>query len=149
MTPEADAGKVVVRRRIQATREELFDAWTDPEGMREWMCPGDVVSAEVQMDVRVGGALLILMRSPTELHEHRGEFTVIDRPSKLAFTWISKSTDFVPALVTVEFITVTATESELILTHEGILKKEVRDRYQNGWGQIASRLEQSLRGAGR
>jgi uncharacterized protein YndB with AHSA1/START domain len=31
-------GKVFIRRQIRATRQELFDAWTDPEGMREWMC---------------------------------------------------------------------------------------------------------------
>ena len=30
--PEA-ANTLVIRRRIEATREELFDAWTNPAGM--------------------------------------------------------------------------------------------------------------------
>ncbi|MBZ5622832.1 MAG: SRPBCC domain-containing protein [Acidobacteriia bacterium] len=138
------AGPVVIRRRIRATREELFDAWTDPEGMREWMCPGNIVSADVQMDLRVGGALLIIMRGPTEAFEHRGEFTIIDRPSKLAFTWIAKSADLRPTLVTVEFFEVTAHESELVLTHQEIPRREVTDQYRGGWSQIVSRLEQFI-----
>jgi len=136
--------KVVIRRQIRATRQELFDKWTDPEGMREWMCPGNIVSAEVQMDPCFGGRLVIVMRGPTEVVEHRGEFTVFDPPSKLAFTWIAKSTDLHPTLVTVEFLEVSPTESELVLTHSEIPRKEVSNQYQSGWGQIISRLEQYL-----
>jgi len=137
-------GKVFIRRQIRATRQELFDALTDPEGMREWMCPGNIVSADVQIDPRVGGHLIIIMRGPTDVFEHRGEFTVVDRPSKLAFTWIAKSTDLRPTLVTVEFFEVTATESELVLTHLEIPRKEVSDQYQGGWSQIVTRLEQYI-----
>jgi uncharacterized protein YndB with AHSA1/START domain len=71
---------IVVRRRIATTPEELFDTWTDPEGMHNWMCPGDVVTAEVHMDLRVGGSLLIIMRSLTQTHEHRGKFTLVLKP---------------------------------------------------------------------
>src|SRR5882724_12475299 len=42
--------RVVIRRRMPAPREVVFEAWIDPEGMQEWMCPGDVVSAEAIMD---------------------------------------------------------------------------------------------------
>ena len=92
----------------------------------------------------MGGQLVIVMRGPTESFEHRGEFTIIDRPRKLAFTWIAKSTDLHPTLVTVEFFEVTATESELVLTHLEIPRKEVSDQYQGGWKQIVGRLEQAI-----
>ena len=117
------ANTVVVRRRIRATPEELFDAWTDPEGMREWMCPGDVISAQIRLDPRVGGALVIIMRGPTETWEHTGEFRVVERPSKLAFTWTANNMDGQITLVSVEFIAVSGTETELILTHEKIPRK--------------------------
>jgi uncharacterized protein YndB with AHSA1/START domain len=135
-------GKVVVRRRIQATREELFDAWTDAEGMSHWMCPGDVISAEVKIEPRVGGSLLIIMRNPKESFEHRGEFRVFDRPSKLVFTWTAKNLP--PTLVTVDFVELSATESELVLIHEEFADKAVRDQYQGGWGKIAAELESYL-----
>lgn len=49
---------VVVRKRLPATCEEVFDAWLDAEGMRRWMwrwmCPGPVTGCEVTMETRVG-----------------------------------------------------------------------------------------------
>ncbi len=143
MTQDQD-NRVIVRRNIRATREELFDAWIDAEGMSEWMCPGDIVSAKVRLDPRVGGALHILMQSPTETHEHTGEFRTMDRPSKLSFTWTAKNMDGQLTLVTVEFREISSIETELILTHERIPRKELRDRYQNGWSKIVSLLEQRV-----
>jgi len=143
---EETGNKAIVRRRMRATREELFDAWTDPEGMREWMCPGDVVSADVRLEPRVGGALHITMRSPSAIYEHTGEFRVVERPSKLAFTWTADNMDGQVTLVTVEFLEVSPTETDLILTHERIPKTDVRDRYQSGWTKIVNALEQYLVG---
>jgi uncharacterized protein YndB with AHSA1/START domain len=37
--------RIVARRRMPAPREIVYEAWIDPEGMREWMCPGDGLSA--------------------------------------------------------------------------------------------------------
>ena len=135
---------LVVRRRIAATPEELFDAWTDADGMRDWMCPGNIRSVEVRMEPRVGGSLLVIMRDPDKTYEHKGQFTIVDRPSKLAFTWIAAVTDMQPTLVTVEFVRTTERETELILTHERFPRKEVSDQYRDGWSQIVERLDAYL-----
>ena len=73
--------RMVVRRRMPAPREIVYAAWTDPEGLREWMCPGDIVSAEARLDVRVGGSLYITMRSKEQVHEHVGIYRVVDPPA--------------------------------------------------------------------
>src|SRR5262245_51239710 len=117
MTARDDDNTLIIRRRIRATREELFAQWTDPESMRLWMCPGNIVSSEVHMDLRVGGSLLIIMRDLDKSYEHQGEFTVIDPPAKLAFTWIATATELRPTLVTVEFFVINESETELVLTH--------------------------------
>ena len=137
--PEA-ANSVVVRRRIAATREELFDAWTDPAGMGVWMCPGSISSAEVEIDLRIGGELRILMREAAATYEHHGVFTVIDRPAVLAFTWIAKATDMHTTLVTVEFIERGEIDTELVLTHERWPRSEGRDQYRGGWTSILEKL---------
>jgi uncharacterized protein YndB with AHSA1/START domain len=142
--PEADSNKVVIRRRIAATREELFDEWTDPEGMRSWMCPENIVSVDVRLELRVGGSLLIIMRDANRAYEHHGEFVIIEQPSKLAFTWIAAATDMQPTLVTVEFFAVSESETDLVLTHERFPRREVLDQYRGGWGQIVDRLEAHL-----
>jgi len=144
MNGDLDAGKVIIRKRIPATREELFDAWIDPVGMRDWMCPGNIESAEVHIEPRVGGSLLIIMRGLTGRVEHRGEFKIIERPAKLAFTWIAKATRWRPTLVTIEFLKISANETELVLTHQDIPISDVRDQYRDGWNQIIDRLRQFL-----
>src|SRR5579864_5093125 len=109
--------RVVARRRMPAPREMVYDAWIDPEGLREWMCPGDVISAEATLDVRVGGSFRITMKSPTQIHEHAGTYQVVDRPSKLVFTWTAVANPGEITLVTVEFLP-HGDESEIVITHE-------------------------------
>jgi uncharacterized protein YndB with AHSA1/START domain len=145
MIPESGANGVMIRRRLHATREELFDAWTDAEGMRAWMCPGSILSVEVRMEPRVGGALLIVMRDANKTYEHRGEFIIVDRPAKLSFTWIAAATDQQPTLVTVEFLPINDSETELVLTHERFPDREASEQYRGGWGQIVGRLDVYLR----
>jgi len=140
-----ESHRLVVRKRFSVPREELFSAWTDAETMALWMCPGDIVSAEVRMDLRVGGSLLIVMRDSAGTYEHHGRFTIIDPPSKLAFTWIAAATDMQETLVTVEFFALSETESELVLTHDRFPRPDVRDRYRGGWDSILHRLAVSLR----
>jgi uncharacterized protein YndB with AHSA1/START domain len=137
--------KVVIRRRIEATREELFDAWVDPEGMKAWMCPGNITSAEVHLEARVGGKLVIIMRGPVQSFEHHGEFKIIDRPSKLAFSWLAKATDWRPTLVTIELFEINENLTELVLTHEELPRTEVREQYRGGWQQILAGLEEYIR----
>lgn len=134
MAKPADPLRVEVRRRMPATRDIVFDAWTDPEGLRHWMCPGDVISAEATMDLRVGGNFRLVMKSPTAEHVHTGTYQVVDRPAKLVFTWTAGNQP--QTLVTVEFLD-RGQETELVLVHEGFTQSDIAQRYQGGWGRIA------------
>ena len=137
--------RISIRRRIAATREELFDAWTDPGSLGEWMCPGEIRSAEVvQLEARPGGRLLILLHGAGQTFRHSGEFRVVERPSRLVMTWISEATRGMETLVTVEFIEVAPDVTDLLLTHEGIPDVPVVEQYRGGWGQILDRMEARL-----
>ena len=131
--------KLVIRKLISASREEVFDAWGDPAGMREWMCPGDVISAEAQIDFRQGGSYRIVMKSPKQDYDHTGKYLEHERPSKLRFTWNTKGTDTNETLVTVE-LKDRSGKTELTLTHERFPSPELRARYQGGWSRIADLL---------
>jgi uncharacterized protein YndB with AHSA1/START domain len=138
----ADEGRpdrLVVRKVIPASREDVFAAWVDPESIRHWMCPGDATTAEAQVDPRVGGAFRIVMKAPTRDYEHTGEYLVVDPPSKLAFTWISEGTDYQPTLVTVELFG-RGDQCELVLTHERLPNPDAVRRHKGGWSQIVERL---------
>ena len=131
--------RTVVRRRMPAPREIVYEAWIDPDGIREWMCPGDVVSAEAVLDVRVGGSLRIIMRAEDRVHEHVGTYQIVDPPAKLAFTWSGVENKEEITLVTVDFFA-HGDESELVITHERFSKADVAQRYEMGWGTIASKF---------
>jgi uncharacterized protein YndB with AHSA1/START domain len=131
--------RMVVRRRMPAPREIVYDAWIDPKGIREWMCPGDVVSAEAVLDVRVGGAFRIIMRAKDQVHEHTGIYQIVERPAKLVFTWSAVENPGEVTLVTVEFIA-RGEESDLVITHERFTKADVAQRYEMGWGTIAGKF---------
>jgi uncharacterized protein YndB with AHSA1/START domain len=131
--------RLVIRRLIPAPREDVFAAWTDPESIKHWMCPGNIVTTEAQLDLRVGGSFRIVMKGRDREVEHTGEYRVIDRPSKLAFTWVSQHTNFHPSLVTVELFD-RSDQCELVLTHERLPGTEAVEAHRNGWRQIADRL---------
>ena len=131
--------RIVVRRRIPAPREVVYAAWIDPEGLREWMCPGDVLSAEATLDVRVGGSFRITMRSQERVHEHFGTYQIVDPPAKLRFTWAGLDNPDEITLVTVEFLDHVNT-CELVITHERFTEAEIAQRYEMGWGTIAAKF---------
>src|SRR5262245_19879042 len=131
--------RLVVRRYIRATPEEVFSAWTDPNSIAEWMCPGTVRRSDAQLDVRVGGKFRITMQNPDSETEHTGEYRVVEPPSKLVFTWISVHTDNQPTLVTVELLPV-GRHTEMILTHENFVKETAVPKHQKGWTDIADKL---------
>jgi hypothetical protein len=53
------AATLVVRRRIHATPEKLFAAWTQPEHLVRWWGPQGVACPAAEIDLRVGGAYRI------------------------------------------------------------------------------------------
>ena len=135
--------RLVVQRLIRATREEVFAAWTDPESIAQWMCPGSIQSAEARLDVRVGGKFRIVMKEGVKEYDHTGEYQVVDPPSKLVFTWISKGTDNRPTLVTVELQDLDP-YCQLTLTHERFVTPEAVRQHEGGWTDIVNKLASSF-----
>jgi len=135
--------KLVIRKLISASCAEVFDAWGDAAGMRHWMCPGDAISAEAQIDFREGGAYRIVMKSPRQDHDHTGKYLELARPSKLRFTWNTKGVDTTETLITVA-LKDRGGITELTLTHERFSSPELLARYKGGWSRIADLLADHL-----
>ena len=56
--------ELTITRLIDAPREKLFRAWTDPALIPRWFCPPPWGVSEAKTDVRTGGSTLIVMRGP-------------------------------------------------------------------------------------
>lgn len=56
--------ELILTRLIDAPREKLYRAWTEPELLKQWFAPLPWTVSEAKLDVRVGGSNLIVMRGP-------------------------------------------------------------------------------------
>ena len=135
--------RVVVERVLPASPAEVYAAWTTPETLRLFMCPGDKTTTLVEADVRVGGRFRIVMRSDRDM-EHRGEYRVLEPGQRLVFTWASPVTGWEPTLVTIE-LSPHEDGTRLVLVHEGLATDDVRSRHRWGWTGILEKLAQHTR----
>ena len=83
------ADTIHLTRRIAASPEDVFDPWTDPESLAQWMVPIAGGSTNARVDARVGGRFHIDMTGNGTTYPHDGEYLRVDRPHLLEFTWIS------------------------------------------------------------
>jgi uncharacterized protein YndB with AHSA1/START domain len=58
-----DTHDVIVVRTLDAAREEVWRAWSDPDQVVQWWGPQGFTSPMCRMDFRVGGTTLVSMRS--------------------------------------------------------------------------------------
>ena len=56
--------ELVLTRHIEAPREKVFEAWTNPELLVQWFTPPPYVTTLAELDVRPGGSSFVMMRSP-------------------------------------------------------------------------------------
>lgn len=142
MTARRPALRLV--RTLAATPEEVFDAWTDASSIRVWMCPGPVQEAVAVLDVRVGGEYRIVMREAEKEHVHTGEYLEVERPRRLAFTWVSAGTRGQVTRVAITLRKLAGRRTELVLEHGEFPDDEARSRHEDGWGQIVDKLDHRL-----
>src|SRR5688572_2378740 len=73
--------------RLDAPPPAVFDAWLDPELLKQWLFANDPLSRlQVQVDARPGGSFSILEQAKDGPIDHFGQYLEIDRPRHLRFT---------------------------------------------------------------
>ncbi len=135
---------LTLKRRLKAPPAKVFAAWTDPEKIKRWMGPGEIVAIRAESDARVGGRYLIMMRSPNgEAHDVSGVYREIVPNEKLVFTWSWKVAP--PDQPYESLVTVLLRPDEggtlLTLTHEKFFDEETRDGHEGGWSGAFDKLE--------
>jgi uncharacterized protein YndB with AHSA1/START domain len=143
-----DSARVVrIERTFHASAEEVFDAWTSEEVIRRWFRPAQgwrEPSAEV--DLRVGGTIRVVMRDPNGAEVGaQGEYTLIDRPNKLAFTWTFDDDPSNQQMIELEF-----SENDGVTTvrfvNSDISGVERRDSQESGWQACFDNMDRALAG---
>ena len=137
-----------IERTFQAPAEAVFDAWTSEEVLRRWWhTEPDWETSEAEVDLRVGGVVRVVMRDPNKDIEHGGGgyFTDVERPTRLAFTWLWDG-DTRRTLIELDF-----EERDGIttvrFTHSGLWDEEAVRSHEDGWRRLFDNLGRTLEAA--
>lgn len=91
MTAEQTTTGFTIERSFDATVDELWGAWTDPDELQHWWHPRGVHTPRdtIEVDLRVGGSYRYTMinDSTGEQYPTGGVYLEVEAPSRLVFTW--------------------------------------------------------------
>ena len=144
MVAKPDDSTLVIKRTFAASPTAVYQAWTTPDAMRQWLRPtSDFTHNTVEVDLRVGGTYRIGFESPEgKLDTVDGQFLEIVPNERLVYTWIWQPPHEyagVETQVTVEF-NAQGDGTELVLTHRRFAATEMRDHHIMGWSGAIDQL---------
>ena len=88
MSTSKPASSLKLKRFIKSPPERVFSAWTTPEQVKQWFGPSGCEVLAAEIDLQVGGAYRIRVRS--DRHGEMvvgGKYREISEPARLVFTW--------------------------------------------------------------
>jgi uncharacterized protein YndB with AHSA1/START domain len=131
---------VEVRTRIAASPETVFDFFTDPDRMIQWM------GRSAELDPRPGGAFRCDINDDAVAS---GRYVEVDRPSRIVFTWGWEGEDSVtkPGTSRVEVLFEPDGEGTgLRLIHHDLPSVESAEKHGHGWRHYMERLATAATG---
>lgn len=140
--------ELVLTRLIDAPREKLYRAWTEPELLKQWFAPRPWTTPVVELDVRPGGSVLFVMRSPEgqDMPNHGVYLEVVPNQRLVttdAFTraWEPSAKPFMLLIVTFEEEG-GKTRYTARVRHWTVEDKEAHEKmgFHEGWGICADQL---------
>jgi uncharacterized protein YndB with AHSA1/START domain len=142
----ASARDVTVRRTFARPREDVFEAWTDPDALVRWFGGALAQTLSAAVDLRVGGAYRLAMRSGAQVFALEGVYREVEAPERLVYTWRWDGLDIDEgreSLVTVLFRDREGA-TEVVVTHEGIRTHESLVFHEGGWTASLEQLGELL-----
>jgi uncharacterized protein YndB with AHSA1/START domain len=152
MTAEPKFGLELIRE-FDAPREKIFQAWTDPELLKEWFTPRPWTVSHAEMDVRPGGSSLIVMNGPNgEEFPNRGVYLEVVPNEKLVFTdayvsaWVPSEKPFMTGSIQLEDLGGGRTRYIARVYHWTAEDMEAHEKmgFHEGWGKAADQLAELL-----
>lgn len=141
-----DPIEVRVEKHFRHPPERVFDAFTDPARVGQWLFrTPDGRMEKTDYDPRPGGRFEIVERRGDTLAHHWGEFIVIDRPGardsgRIVFDFWVEEAKNERTRVTVTF-TASGAGCDVVLTHElDAAWAAYADRTSAGWTMILDSL---------
>jgi uncharacterized protein YndB with AHSA1/START domain len=135
---------LTLKRRLNASPEAVYAAWTDPKKLVHWFGPDQGPVTKAETDVRVGGRFHVVFHTEDgEEHDVSGVYREVIPNEKLQFTWAWRTMPERESLVTV-LVKPDGDGALLTLIHEQFFDEPARDRHEYGWTGSLNKLEKAL-----
>jgi uncharacterized protein YndB with AHSA1/START domain len=86
--------EVTLTRVLDAPRNLVWRAWTEPEQLAKWWGPHQFSNPVCEIDARPGGRWLIHMKAPDgTVYPMTGTFTEVTKPERLVFKAFAEALD--------------------------------------------------------
>jgi uncharacterized protein YndB with AHSA1/START domain len=141
--------ELVLTRLINAPRDKVYRAWTDPELLKQWFAPKPYTTPIVEIDVRPGGSAYFVMRGPDGKDlPNRGVYLEVVPNEKLVSTdayvaaWEPSEKPFMTLILTFEDEG-GKTRYTARVRHWTVADREAHEKmgFHEGWGICADQLE--------
>ncbi|NWN88917.1 MAG: SRPBCC domain-containing protein [Micrococcaceae bacterium] len=135
-------------RNLDATPQQVWHAWTDPDAISDWWHPRDTSTPreEVEVDVRVGGHYIYTMVNDGtgERVVTGGVYKEVIPPKRLVFTWGEPGGD--PEDTPVVTVTLEPDNNATLMTFElrGFSGQPGDGFVYDGWDEALDALEEYL-----
>ena len=143
-TKTAEKTSLEIKRFINAPRDRVYRAWTDPTQLKEWWGPEGVQTRKFEADAHVGGKYRWdLFNQEGEEMSVFGEYLELTPGRRIVFTWKwddDEAWENKSSIVTIE-LSDRDGGTEVRLTHEQLPSEQSRNRHNEGWSSVLDRLE--------
>ncbi len=149
MSTTTNDRELVLTRIINAPREKLYRAWTEPDLLKQWFAPKPWTTPKAELDVRPGGASLVVMRGPDGKEMPcPGVYLEVVPNARLVFTdaytgaWQPSEHPFMTVILTFEDAGDGKTKYTARVLHWTVADREKHEQmgFHQGWGQCADQL---------
>ena len=158
MTAQAEIAEdtnreLVLTRIIDAPRERVFAAWTQPDLLKHWFAPRPWTTTVAELDVRPGGASFVIMRDPDgNEYPNHGVYLEVVPNEKLVFTdayteaWQPSDKPFMTVVLTFEDEG-GKTRYTARARHWTVEDRKAHEQmgFHEGWGMVAGQMEDLLK----
>lgn len=137
-----DSESIRVTLVLSASPERVFEAWTNPSQLQQWLGP------TAQVDAREGGHFRVEVPKPEGVHVVTGKYQEFKPKERLIMTWVYDgpmgTEGDMEALLTVE-LRKHGANTELTLQHDKLTNPAYRQTVAKGaWTTALDRLETLL-----
>ncbi len=139
--------ELAITRVFDAPRERVFQAWIDPQQLKQWWSPKYFTNPVCEVDARPGGAIRIDMQGPDgNVYPMTGQFLEIAAPERLVMMTQALDGEGRPILEVLNTVTFEAEGAKTRLTLKAVVTRATPEAtfalagMDQGWNESLDKL---------